>query len=228
RRLAGRAARLRPRRRHRLRARRRRRHDRRDPARRLLLGRALPQRPRPVRPPLGPGPPHRGPIAGAEQGTGRGGPPPPSVVGGTMKGSLVVAILLAAPAARADDGWAAWQPLLGTFVADGATMTLEPSLDGKVLVRKGRSGKHEDLMVIYAEGGKTRADYWDNEGHVIRYDVTLAANQPVFLAGPRPDAPGFRLPARFADRDNLGMSFEMAPPGGAFKQYLSGKMRRKR
>jgi hypothetical protein len=144
-----------------------------------------------------------------------------------MKGLLVLAMLLAAPAARADDGWAAWQPMLGTFVADGATMTLEPALDGKVLVRKNQAGKHSDLMVISVDGGKTRADYWDNEGHVIRYDVTVAGTQAVFLAAPRADAPGFRFTVDFADRDNLGMTFEVAPPGGAFKSYLSGKMRRK-
>src|SRR5215470_8751482 len=131
-----------------------------------------------------------------------------------MKGMLVVAMLLAAPAARADDTWAAWQPMLGNFVAEGATYSLEPALDGKVLVRKGQSGKHADLMVVYAEGGKTRADYWDNEGHVIRYEVTLAGSHAVFLAGPRADAPGFRFTVDFTDRDNLGMTFEIAPPGG--------------
>jgi hypothetical protein len=149
-----------------------------------------------------------------------------------MRRALIAVSICAAvaSAARAEDAWAAWQPLLGTFVSDGATLTLERALDGRVLVRRNRSGAHEDLMVIYAERGQTRADYYDNEGHVIRYEVTLAGSKVVFLAGARPDAPGFRLTCDFSEHDTLAMTFEVAPPGqaSAFKTYLAGTMRRKR
>src|SRR5262244_1588463 len=78
----------------------------------------------------------------------------------TMRTVLLV-LLLALPARAADapPDWKDLQPLLGAWTAD-------PAPDGA-----------------------TRADYWDSEGHVIRYGVTVDAGKSiVFLsegAGPR-------------------------------------------
>src|SRR5947209_8337133 len=94
--------------------------------------------------------------------------------------------------------WKAWGPLLGEWVADaepdGGTggFTLDPSVEGRVLVRKNRAdypaskdrpaAHHEDLMVVFHEGGATRADYFDNEGHVIHYKVTIGDGKAEFVS----------------------------------------------
>jgi len=63
--------------------------------------------------------------------------------------------------------------------------TFARELQGKVLVRhnfaqypatKDRPAyRHDDLMVIYEDASKVRrADYWDNESHVIRYAVAVS------------------------------------------------------
>src|SRR6185312_5181994 len=108
-----------------------------------------------------------------------------------MSRAMVAALVAAAsatvsaqPAPPAVD-WSAWQPLVGEWVADptpdGATGGSSFALDlqKRVLVRKNVADypktkqRHDDLMVVYQQGGATRADYWDNEGHVIHYVATV-------------------------------------------------------
>lgn len=150
-----------------------------------------------------------------------------------------------APAPAADP-WAAWAPLLGRWVADTKTQpqgasggfTLERDMQGHVLVRKnhaelpaanGRPASvHEDLMVIYPEGKKTRADYWDNEGHVIHYEVSFPEpSKVVFLSDLVPGAPRFRFTYAWtgATPSELSVSFDIAPPNApdAFKPYITAK-----
>jgi hypothetical protein len=154
----------------------------------------------------------------------------------------------AAPAPAAD-AWAAWAPLLGRWAADAKTQpdgssggfTLERDVGGRVLVRKnhaeypaanGRPASvHDDLMVIYPEGKKTRADYWDNEGHVIHYEVSFSGpSQVVFLSDPVPGAPRFRLTYAWtgATPAEVALTFEIAPPNApdTFKPYITSKVRR--
>src|SRR6516165_10403641 len=111
-----------------------------------------------------------------------------------MSRALLLGVLLLAggfvTTARGDeDRWADFRFLIGSWVSVGppeqgsGSFSLEPELDGKVLVRRnvayvpaGRDrapAKHEDLMVIYPapgdkpdQGGKQmRASYFDSEGH---------------------------------------------------------------
>jgi hypothetical protein len=80
-------------------------------------------------------------------------------------------------------------------------------------------------MVIYAApgGGGARADYYDSEGHVIRYAVqSPAANQAVFTSDATTGAPRVRLTYRL-EGGVLEGTFEIASPEApdVFKPYLS-------
>lgn len=152
-------------------------------------------------------------------------------------------------AQAADDPWADFRFLIGEWVAEGkpeqgsGAFSLMPDLQGKILVRRnwaklpaarGRAAaKHEDLMVIYreADSKQARADYYDSEGHVIRYAVAVSADKKelVFLSEAQPSAPRFRLTYTKGKEDTVAIKFEIAPPGKAeeFKLYLNGTVRRK-
>lgn len=88
------------------------------------------------------------------------------------------------------------------------------------------ASRHDDLMLIYATSDAVRADYYDNEGHVIHYTVTSpAANQAVFVSDAAPSAPRYRLTYKLGSDGQLEGQFEIAPPGqtDAFKPYLAWK-----
>jgi hypothetical protein len=89
---------------------------------------------------------------------------------------------------------------------------------------------HDDLLIVYLEiVGRTRAIYFDNEGHVIHYEVDFSPDQKTlaFVSDPTPSAPQFRLTYLRAGDDSLTVRFEMAPPGqaGAFSVYTEGTAR---
>jgi hypothetical protein len=155
---------------------------------------------------------------------------------------LVPVVLLLAAVAHGDaDPFADWAPLLGSWNAKGpgdtkGGFTLERALDGKVLLRKNHAEYpdkkvvHDDLMVIYAEGGATRADYYDSEGHVIRYAVAMtpAQKRVVFLSEAQPGAPRFRLTYDYGEKDAIALAFDIAPPGqpDAWKSYIQATVHR--
>jgi len=90
--------------------------------------------------------------------------------------------------------------------------------------------RHDDLTIIYVdEGGAVRAEYFDNEGHIIRYTETVAAPDRVsFTSAAQPGAPRFRLSYNLASDGVLHGEFAMAPPGqpDSFAPYLSWESRR--
>jgi hypothetical protein len=163
--------------------------------------------------------------------------------------AAVLLVLSVSPAQAADDPWADFRFLIGEWVAEGkpdqgtGEFSLTTDLHGKILVRRNwaklpatqarPAAKHEDLMVIYrdADGKQTRADYYDNEGHVIRYAVAASADKKelVFLSEAQPRAPRFRLTYTKGKEDTVAIKFEIAPPGKPeeFKFYLQGTVRRK-
>jgi len=119
--------------------------------------------------------------------------------------------------------------------ASGKT-TFARSLQDRIILRtnsaeypaaNGKPGsRHDDLMLIYATSDAMRADYYDNEGHVIHYAVTSPApNQAVFLSDATPSVPRFRLTYKLGADGQLEGQFEIAPPGqaDAFKPYLDWK-----
>ncbi len=149
-------------------------------------------------------------------------------------------------AGMARDALAAAAPLLGKWTAEpdpkqpGVTgwTTFERGLGDRVIVRRNhasypaRDGKpaseHDDLTVVFVEEGKLRADYWDSEGHVIRYEVEApAANRLVFVSESRGGGPRFRLTYVWPAAGRLELTFEIAPPGAAeFRPFISARLRR--
>lgn len=90
--------------------------------------------------------------------------------------------------------------------------------------------RHEDLMVIYADGGALRADYFDNERHTIRYAVSASEpNRATFLSDAVAGQTRYRLIYVLEADGTLRGSFELAPPDkpDAFSTYLTWASRRK-
>ena len=120
------------------------------------------------------------------------------------------------------------------------TAEFSRSLQDRVIVRtsfaeypaaEGRpASRHDDLMIIYAGAtGVLRADYWDNEGHLIRYAVhTPAPGKAVFLSDGVSGEPRYRLTYEIDPSGTLKGEFAIAPPGTpeAFKPYLNWTSRK--
>jgi hypothetical protein len=129
-----------------------------------------------------------------------------------MRKSLLAAALLAAGLlpGQSVDPWRPFQFLIGKWKADNGAFTFLPDVKGKTVVRRNVNHtpgqEHEDLMVVYQEGG-TKAIYFDSEGHVIRYIVTFPEPTKVVFesegAGPK-----YRL-AYAAKGDKLDGTFEV-------------------
>jgi len=139
--------------------------------------------------------------------------------------------------------------LLGDWRADGGGkpgeasggFTFAPSLQDRVIVRTNHaeypaaadkpSSRHDDLMVLYAtDSGEIRAEYYDSEGHVIRYvGRTPSAGELTLVSEVLEGAPRFRLRYRLSPDGGLEGRFEIAPPGqpDAFGPYLSWTARRR-
>ncbi len=148
------------------------------------------------------------------------------------------------------DPWAPVQFLIGNWSGTGSgqpgevisgTTSFSFDLGQAILVRKNRAqfaprpeekagALHEDLLIIYREVGesKFRAIFFDNEGHVIHYRVSLPANQPsvVFESDASDQAPRFRLVYEMGSNGMLSVEFMVAPPGGEFKTYTKGTIKR--
>lgn len=111
-------------------------------------------------------------------------------------------------------------------------------LQGQVLVRRSHSEYpataqrpatvHEDLTVVYAN--RSKAVYFDNEGHVIHYDITMNPDGrgATFLSTDPSPAPLFRLTYQQQGPEDLLVSFDMAFDGKAssLKPYVSGVVHR--
>ena len=148
------------------------------------------------------------------------------------------------------DPWLALRFLVGSWEAKttggvaqaqaAAAYTFRLELRDHVLARHSRSGacisyddvecQHNDLLYIYpaATGQTLEAIYFDNEGHVIHYAVTIPKpGTVVFLSDSSPTAPQYRLSYIFLDGVMSGQ-FELQMPGQTqFTSYLewSGKQR---
>ena len=162
----------------------------------------------------------------------------------TIIAALAVLLLIGTAALAAPP--AALEPLaflLGEWVpiggAAGGTVFSRDLQDG-VIVRRNfaeypasdsrPASRHDDLMVIHAEAdGAVRADYYDSEGHVIRYLVTVPrAGAAVFLGEAVAGQPRFRLTYDLAEDGALKGEFAIATPNApeAFQPYLSWSSRR--
>ncbi len=166
---------------------------------------------------------------------------------------LAIALLLLPLPARAQPAsppaWGALDRLVGTWVADGGSggrpgtaarggETWQRDLNGRVLVRRDFSEypataahpafRHEGLTVIAPDaGGGFTARSYDNEGHVIEYEVAASDTAIVLTSRPAPSLPQFRLSYRPAGA-GYAIRFEIAPPGEprVFRPYVTGGMHR--
>jgi hypothetical protein len=146
---------------------------------------------------------------------------------------------VAAPPAHCEDAAAscgALQPfgfLLGKWNAAGGgqpgtalgAFSFDAELDHHILVRHNYaqydSSRHDDLLIVYLED-TPRAIYFDSEGHVIRYRVTLpGAGSVVFESDGSQKGPRYRLSYVLKGKVLEG-TFEVADSATApYKNYLS-------
>jgi hypothetical protein len=144
--------------------------------------------------------------------------------------------------------WDAWQFLLGEWIGEGGGtpgkggggLAFQFDLQEQVLLRRNHvdfpatseraAFTHDDLTVIYTgPGGVMRAMYFDNEGHVIPYAVTLDGEDIILVSYPVPSAPRFRTTYRKGQDGSIFTRFEIAPPGDpeGFAIYVEGTAKRK-
>lgn len=168
--------------------------------------------------------------------------------------ALVVAVLAhhaaarQAPAPKPAPAWDRWTFVLGEWTGVGSgdpgqgtgRFTFALDLERRILVRRnhnefpaaaGRPATvHDDLLIVYPDGGATRAVYFDNEDHVIHYTVEPSndAKALVLVSDKVAGAPRFRLVYTAAANGMLSIRFDIAPPDkpDTFAPYLEGTARR--
>jgi len=156
-------------------------------------------------------------------------------------GSVSLALIMSSGTARGESPapLAPFQFLLGQWegIGDqaGATggFTFATSVQDRVIVRTNYSNtpanngkpasRHDDLMVIYTDGGVVKADYFDSENHVIRYVAQARPGEVVFVSEARASEPRYRLSYTRSSATTIKGTFEIAPPGrpDAFSPYLT-------
>lgn len=93
------------------------------------------------------------------------------------------------------------------------------------------ASRHDDLMIVYADAeGRLRADYFDSEGHVIRYAIHAGGDSAEFVSDAVAGAPRFRLTYTKSGPEQLSLKFEIAPPGkpDSLKTYIDATLRRQK
>src|SRR5512135_1830936 len=125
--------------------------------------------------------------------------------------------------------------LVGEWVGDGGGtgpgkgtggFTYAYDLQHRILVRKNFAHyaatkdrpeyTHDDLMVTYiGPANAMKAIYFDNEGHVINYTVSVAPDRTriTFVSEIIPTAPRFRMVYTKVSQADLKIEFQIAPPG---------------
>ncbi len=170
---------------------------------------------------------------------------------GRVNGAVFLLLLLLS----AGDAGAAPPPelerfsfLLGEWSATGAgspgagtgVATFSRGLQDRVIVRTSYAeypasgtrpaSRHDDLLIAYvAASGGVRADYYDSEGHVIRYAVeSPAPGEAVLLSDVVTGEPRYRLRYTLHPDGLLEGEFAIAPPGKpeAFAPYLRWQSRK--
>ena len=116
----------------------------------------------------------------------------------------------------------------------GGTFSFTYDLGKNIIVRKSHSEyntsdknsvvNHDDLMIIYSESKDIglKAIYFDNEGHIINYSVSLADKSVILLSEKKPDAPQFRLTYTHLDDSSVNVKFEISTDGVNFNTYIEG------
>jgi len=163
---------------------------------------------------------------------------------------LSMCLVPQAPAAQspAATAWPGWQMLIGDWVGDSgkgvpgsptsSSFSFAYDLDRRVIVRRDRADypatkdrpafRHDGLMIISQDDNKqVLAISYDNEGHMIPYDVVLSAKRAVFTSPSGTAGPRFRL-TYVETTVGLAVRFEIAPPDhpDQFAVYVEGTAHR--
>lgn len=157
-----------------------------------------------------------------------------------------IALLAGATVGAQGDAFEPLRFLLGDWVAvdtpkgESGSFSFAAAVQGHVITRTNQAtyaatadrpaSRHEDLLVIASDNGTLTADYFDSEGHVIRYAVeSREPNVVTFVSVPGPHEPRYRLTYRAGADGRLVGSFEIAPPGtpDRFQPYLSWTARKR-
>jgi hypothetical protein len=161
-------------------------------------------------------------------------------------GAMSLALLVGTAAVRAESPatLASFQFLLGEWegIGDQAGATggfrFAAAVQDRVIVRTNYSNtpasantpaaRHDDLMVIYVDGGTVKADYFDSESHVIRYIAEARPDEVVLVSEIKSAEPRYRLRYVRRSATTIDGTFEVAPPGkpDAFTPYLSWAARK--
>lgn len=161
---------------------------------------------------------------------------------------LMLLFSVSLEAQESGKGWDRWQFLMGNWKGEGGgnpgqgsgLFSFNPDLDGNILVRKSRTEfpangnspatVHQDLMIVYSnpDGNPAEAIYFDNERHIIHYEITYQENKIVLTSKPGATSPRFRLVYEKLDNALVNTRFEMAMPNAPddFKLYIEGKSRK--
>lgn len=167
-----------------------------------------------------------------------------------MKKLILLVIILLPPFGftQQSDPFESWKWLLGEWVGEGngqpgkgsGEFSLFPDLDNKILVRKNHSEYpatkdkpkiiHDDLMVVYLDfsGNPNKAIYFDNENHVINYNISYSANSIILTSEKIPNVPVFRLTYASVEKELINVKFEMSQDGENFTVYSEGKCERRK
>jgi len=161
-----------------------------------------------------------------------------------MKTLILQLSLLASPlfAQTTPDSWKDLAFLNGTWNAKGegqagaaanGTYTFQRELGGHIHARHSSSSackgpadfdcNHGDLLYVYEDAPHQplKAIYFDNEGHVIHYDVSIPQpNTVVFLSEPSRPGPQFRLTYELKGSVMSGRFQMHVPDATEWKSYL--------
>jgi hypothetical protein len=155
-----------------------------------------------------------------------------------VKAVLLFLFSIAVASAQTPDPLQPFGFLLGKWTASGGgqpgsgvgAFSFDAELDRHILVRrnyaqydKGDSAiaRHDDLLIVYLEDSP-RAIYFDSEGHVILYRVTIPqTGSVVFESDGSQQGPRYRLSYILKGAELEG-TFEIADSStAAYKKYLS-------
>jgi hypothetical protein len=160
-------------------------------------------------------------------------------------GFLVAAACFCASGSSAQtDAWKQLRFLIGTWdaktlggsagAASSGTYSFQLELRDHILARHTSSSagckgpasfdcEHGDLLYVYQDAPSQpyKAIYFDNEGHVIHYDVSIPSpSNVVFLSSSSQPGPKYRLSYELKGSTMVG-KFQMRAPGQAeFTSYL--------
>ncbi len=152
-------------------------------------------------------------------------------------------------AQKTKDSWVKWKHLCGSWIGaengqpgqGTGAFTFQSDLDSNILVRKSSTTfpasksrpafTHNDLLIVYRDtsGNPAKAIYFDNENHVLNYNITYNDSSIVMTSEILPNLSQFRLSYVTLSSKKVNVKFEIAlpPDHSKFMIYLEGKALKK-